>query len=42
MAKHYKQFKLDPYTCWLRVYIDRDAINQNCHWYPPRQLQGAG
>lgn len=23
MAKHYKQFKLDPYPCSLRVYIDR-------------------
>jgi len=23
MAKHYKQFKLTPYPCSLRVYIDR-------------------
>ena len=28
MAKHYKQFKLDPYTCWLRVYIDRGAFEK--------------
>lgn len=28
MAKHYKQFKLDPYTCWLRVYIDREAFEK--------------
>lgn len=28
MAKHYKQFKLDPYTCWLRVYTYRDAFEK--------------
>lgn len=28
MAKHYKQFKLDPYLCWLRVYIDRGAFEK--------------
>lgn len=28
MAKHYKQFKLTPYPCWLRVYIDREAFEK--------------
>lgn len=28
MAKHYKQFKLDPYICTLRVYIDREAFER--------------
>lgn len=29
MAKHYKQFKLDPYLCVLRVYIDREQFNKD-------------
>ena len=28
MAKHYKQFKLNPYLCLLRVYIYRDAFEK--------------
>jgi hypothetical protein len=28
MTKHYKQFKLDPYPCSLRVYIDREAFDK--------------
>lgn len=28
MAKHYKQFKLDPYPCSLRVYIDRAEFDK--------------
>jgi hypothetical protein len=29
MAKHYKQFKLNPYLCVLRVYIDLDAFDKD-------------
>jgi hypothetical protein len=28
MAKHYKSFKLTPYLCTLRVYIDREAFEK--------------
>ena len=28
MAKHYKQFNLDPYPCSLRVYIDRTEFDK--------------
>lgn len=29
MARHYKSFKLDPYPCTLRVYIDREAFESD-------------
>lgn len=28
MSKPFKQFKLDPYACWLRVYTDREAFEK--------------
>ncbi len=28
MSKPFRQFKLDPYLCTLRVYIDRDAFEK--------------
>lgn len=28
MSKPFKQFKLDPYLCTLRVYIDREAFEK--------------
>lgn len=29
MAKNYKSFKLDPYMCTLRVYIDKAAFSKD-------------
>ena len=38
MSKPFKQFKLDPYACWLRVYIDRTAFEK----YSGADSTGAG